>query len=215
MTNEEIESGNKMIQQWLYENIGVGFWSNEPLMFYKDYGWIMPVVERIEQYTEARFQIYARAVDCVVDYGKWQICNDAERKSLEINILFNRGSEYIPFEKLHAIYKCVLAYVGWSNSRKLNKETVENEQKEIESENPNAKYMRLQFILDKHWLIRNKSESPELILSGNDEEMIYNAMLEFSSEKNNRITELENAIKEYLEADGSISSARLYDLINE
>lgn len=117
MTKKEIEKGNKAIQQWLYENVGIGYWSSEPLCFYSDYGWLMPVLERIEDRTDACFQIYKRAVVCIFDYNEHQL--DEERTDLIIYVPFNRKVDYVPFYKLHSIYKCVLAYIDWSNKQKL------------------------------------------------------------------------------------------------
>lgn len=115
MTKKELNTGNKLIQQWLYENVGIGFWSNEPLNFYNDYSWIMPVVERIEDKTEAAFVIYKRTIVCNCNYNEWQL--NKERNDLIIDIPFNRGLS-VPFEKLHAIYKCVVEYIVWSNKQK-------------------------------------------------------------------------------------------------
>ncbi len=123
MTKDEIDNGNKLIQQWLYENNGIGYWSNEPLNFNNDYGWIMPVVEKIENQTNAVFQIYKRSIICIYDYNEWQ---GFEKTRLDLisehkyNRTEFRDEEWIPFQKLDTIWIAVVGFIKWHNSQ-LNK----------------------------------------------------------------------------------------------
>lgn len=62
-------------------------------------------------------------------------------------------------------------------------------------ENPNAKYMKMLNILDKHWSNRNRQTDRELMLSGNDEQMIFECMMEYADqEKAIALAELEQSI---------------------
>ncbi len=112
MTNEEIHIGNKLIQQWLYENNGVGYWSNDPLQFYYDYNWLMPVVEKIENQTSAVFQMFKCSIVCIYDYREWYINKDRLDLIAEYN--YNKY-KYVPFEKLETIWIAVLEFIKWHN----------------------------------------------------------------------------------------------------
>lgn len=112
MEREEIEEGNKLLAAFDGITIGVSIYSWRPgcqepiqehhLNYHASWGWIMPLVEKIEK-GDYGFKMCRKVVEVYVDSTK--------------EVLFKTKESC----RLNSLYKAVVEFIKWHNANILNK----------------------------------------------------------------------------------------------
>lgn len=118
----KVEEGNKLIAEFM----GVYSWddnryglmwknpvsgsSSKSLQYHSSWGWIMPVVEKIESIGGA-FHIYKRKVIVVFDTENHNYTHD----ELHEHPKYSYQTGYFDGNKVERIYECAIQFIQWYN----------------------------------------------------------------------------------------------------
>jgi len=114
MTDQEIQEGNIILAEFMgfeklkggYNWDGFGWFHPLNMFFHKDWSWLMPVVEKIEQQDSDKPQFTVIIKD---SYCEVQGVNGEGK----FGHLFSRGWT----SKIEATYKCILVFIDWYNKK--------------------------------------------------------------------------------------------------
>jgi hypothetical protein len=112
MSNEEVEAGNRLIAEFMGTKIGEDKYSWRPgcveplqehhLAYHKQWGWLMPVVEKIEK-EDFGFKMCRKVVEVYCDSTKEIILKTKESCRLD------------------SLYKAVVQFITWYNTHQHGK----------------------------------------------------------------------------------------------